>query len=773
MRELTPLMWSQLWQATAAIVAVALLTRLFCRRKPYLAYLLWMVVLIKCLTPPVLSSSFGAFGWTQTRSSAPTESRSGPRADADAIDSAPLADARAPAPAEVAPAEVAPAEVVRADASMAEQRGDSSVRSTERFPRIPLLLAVWGVGALGLGGVIVRKWLLLRRVVKRSRAPIDPDLASLAKEVADQLGLRSKIRLVITDEPIGPAVFGVLRPTVLLPEALIRSLSPAELRALLAHELTHVRRRDGWAAALQVVVQTVWWFHPLVWWANRQACRERERCCDREVVARLRCTPASYANVLLKVLETRRSLLPEFGSLGIRPADVTARRLEDIMKRTSGSRRRTPVWRWAIALLTAALLLPGQRTPSIAASDEADSESAAQVNPPKRKRERAARVIRRKGSEAKKDLRYDGKDFAWWRNELRTELKADLRIEGLKAMAAFGINGHGRDATDAIIDVAGSYHDILSGSSSDDQRIHRAAWTEIKRIGPTAVAPMIAAAKDKNRSKRRFAIVGLGRFDRDERIAKVLILATKDTAPPIRRAAAQALGTQGTRGVAALIDALKDEDPRVRHNAALALGRIGPDAVSATPALAVAVNDPDRSVRERVLNALIAIEPDAKLVVPVFAEALRDENASNRHTAIGSLKRLGPQAKAAVPALIKAFSKEPGDRAFVLGSLAAIQPDPKVVIPFYVDALRGDDSAVRGEVMDALARLGPQAKAAVPALIKVVSDAYGDDRYMAAHTLGAIGPDAKAAIPILQKALQTDDDPMRRVFAKAVESISK
>src|SRR5580700_467720 len=61
-------------------------------------------------------------------------------------------------------------------------------------------------------------------------------------------------------------------------------LSLAQLEAIVAHELCHVRRRDNLTAAIHMVVETVFWFHPLVWWIRVRLINERERACDEEVL---------------------------------------------------------------------------------------------------------------------------------------------------------------------------------------------------------------------------------------------------------------------------------------------------------------------------------------------------------------------------------------------------------------------------------------------------------------------------------------------------------
>jgi uncharacterized protein (TIGR03435 family) len=99
-----------------------------------------------------------------------------------------------------------------------------------------------------------------------------------------------------------PGVVGVMRPVLLLPEGIAECLTPAQLEAILAHELAHVRRRDNLTATIHMVVETIFWFHPLVWWIRARLMEERERACD-EGVLRLGSEPQIYAESILKVCE--------------------------------------------------------------------------------------------------------------------------------------------------------------------------------------------------------------------------------------------------------------------------------------------------------------------------------------------------------------------------------------------------------------------------------------------------------------------------------------
>jgi beta-lactamase regulating signal transducer with metallopeptidase domain len=108
--------------------------------------------------------------------------------------------------------------------------------------------------------------------------------------------------LVEPDTSLEPGLFGILRPVLLWPREIDVRLDDAQVRAVLAHELTHARRRDNLTAAMHMFVEAVFWFHPLVWWIGARLVDERERACDEEVV-RLGTAPDVYAESILKTCQ--------------------------------------------------------------------------------------------------------------------------------------------------------------------------------------------------------------------------------------------------------------------------------------------------------------------------------------------------------------------------------------------------------------------------------------------------------------------------------------
>ena len=97
-----------------------------------------------------------------------------------------------------------------------------------------------------------------------------------------------------------PGVFGIRKPILLLPDGILNRLTPEQLQSILTHELCHVRRRDNLTAAIHMIVESIFWFHPLIWWIGARLVEERERACDEEVV-RLGNEPGVYAQGILNV----------------------------------------------------------------------------------------------------------------------------------------------------------------------------------------------------------------------------------------------------------------------------------------------------------------------------------------------------------------------------------------------------------------------------------------------------------------------------------------
>ena len=397
--ELVNLAWTQVWQLTALIALVAALDRLAARRRPHLTYMLWLVVLAKCLTPPVVTSTGGVFCWLQPLrlvSAAREASPSGPNEFAQRpLETTSVVDRRAPAATGADGDEHAMPETSTAAVKYPPIHSLSAIAPHRLHGTLLWSGIFWLAGTAVLAAVAgIRLGLCIRRF-RRSAVECRPELAALVADLAQRLCVRRPVRLLITFSRVGPAVVGLWRPTIVLPMAVVQGKSARELEPILAHELIHVRRGDLCIGLGQVVAQAVWWFHPLVWLANRLSTRAAEACCDEEAVAALGCDPERYARSLLAVLEHKRGLVSVPAFPGMRPVDVTRERLERIMKIGQGCHTHTPWWCWLVLVLATAVTLPGAAFVTHAEEElqsppaKADVQSAIEADGPKQLKDKS------------------------------------------------------------------------------------------------------------------------------------------------------------------------------------------------------------------------------------------------------------------------------------------------------------------------------------------------------------------------------------------------
>jgi bla regulator protein blaR1 len=152
---------------------------------------------------------------------------------------------------------------------------------------IPAL--AYGVWATGFAVLVLtwwRRWQSLRAAVG----------------MASPLDLAAGIQAMTSPAFSEPGVLGIWRPVLLLPAGITDRLTPAQLAAIVAHEVCHVRRRDNLTAAIHMGVEALFWFHPMVWWLGARLMEERERACDEEVLRR-GAAPEAYAEGILKICE--------------------------------------------------------------------------------------------------------------------------------------------------------------------------------------------------------------------------------------------------------------------------------------------------------------------------------------------------------------------------------------------------------------------------------------------------------------------------------------
>jgi beta-lactamase regulating signal transducer with metallopeptidase domain len=243
---------NHLWQSTAFALAVALLTVLFRSNRAQIRFGLWLSASIKFLVPFALLMSLGS-----------------------QVGSAPVARKIA-----------------------APSISSAIVEFSQPFPSMPstpgasdwAVIAIFGIWACGFAGVALlrlRGWLSIRAALRAS-TPLD---------IPSSVEVRSAPGL------LEPGAVGLFRPILLLPSDIRERLTPLQLEAVLAHEVCHVQRRDNLTAAIHMIVEALFWFHPFVWWIGARLMAERERASD-EAVLQLGNAPHEYAEGILNICKS-------------------------------------------------------------------------------------------------------------------------------------------------------------------------------------------------------------------------------------------------------------------------------------------------------------------------------------------------------------------------------------------------------------------------------------------------------------------------------------
>jgi len=169
-------------------------------------------------------------------------------------------------------------------------------------PLVPILFAVWLSGFLLILFVWFARWRRISATVRKAVPLREGREVEVLRRMMAVGGVRKRIEILLACASLEPGIFGIARPVLLWPEGLSERLDDAHLEAILAHELWHVQRRDNLAAAVHMLVEAVFWFHPLLWWLGARLVEERERACDEEVLEMGK-ERQVYAESILKICE--------------------------------------------------------------------------------------------------------------------------------------------------------------------------------------------------------------------------------------------------------------------------------------------------------------------------------------------------------------------------------------------------------------------------------------------------------------------------------------
>ncbi|WP_109484353.1 M56 family metallopeptidase [Occallatibacter savannae] len=288
---------NHLWQSTVFVAAIGILTLFFANNRAQIRYALWLAASAKFLIP---FSALIAIG-----SLIPVSKHAVPLLQPALISAVRTIDQPFPAP------------------FVAQHVNTQSILQRMEGWLPAVLMLIWALGAATVLLIWYARWRQVSKMLQRSVPANESRESVILRRIESSTNSRTRIRVFTSKDLTEPGVIGIFRPALLWPAQLSDRLDDEHLEAILAHEVAHVRRQDNLVAAIHLLVEAIFWFHPFVWWIERKMIEERERACDEAVLQSG--SPADvYADSLLKVSRYCAEIQLAFVS-GITGSDLSKR----------------------------------------------------------------------------------------------------------------------------------------------------------------------------------------------------------------------------------------------------------------------------------------------------------------------------------------------------------------------------------------------------------------------------------------------------------------
>jgi cytohesin len=362
---ITNYLLTQSWQIAILVVLIAAVNLALKNRSAHVRYLLWLIVLAKCLVPPLLTVPLAVL--PQERYAEPV--RVLPAQMPTAFEAMDMHAAEVP----VSPAVAVPVPTVT------EKPARLTTRQWIGFGWIV------GVAAFFLFAVI--KALRTNFWLWRQRKLLPAEAQTGIENLFSGLGIKTLPKVWLIEGIGQPFVWGLLRGSIYLPADFVKVNSAEHRRSVLGHELSHILRFDAAVNILQIIAQAIFWFHPFVWWANKKIRAEREKCCDEMAIARLGAKAKDYSSAIVNILISEYESIRPVPSLAIAgPVKNIEERIKTMMKPGKKFYKRPSLIAAIVVLLLALLIVPT----AIVLTAEAQEKTTAAPPPAPTAKDKAA-----------------------------------------------------------------------------------------------------------------------------------------------------------------------------------------------------------------------------------------------------------------------------------------------------------------------------------------------------------------------------------------------
>ena len=340
--RITDYLLAQSWQIAVLTVLVAIVSFLLRNRSAHVRYLIWLLVLAKCLVPPLHSVPFAVLPQKQP---------------IVFVESPPMAG-RAFVSS-------------RIERDIVTERAKSTSVQTPMAPppktiegpstyNIRVWLAMgWLVGAVALLFYNLLNALRTQIWLQRQRTALPKKFRHNVESFFSAHDVKHIPNVWLINGMNQPFVWGMVRGSIYLPADLLNLQDSKSWASLLGHELSHVIRFDAIVHTLQIFAQVVFWFHPFVWWANRKIRAEREKCCDEMAIVSLHALPEDYSEAIVEVLAVKYESIRPVPSLAVAgPVKNIEERIETMLRPGKKFYKHPSLVAATIVLLLALLTVP-------------------------------------------------------------------------------------------------------------------------------------------------------------------------------------------------------------------------------------------------------------------------------------------------------------------------------------------------------------------------------------------------------------------------------
>lgn len=690
-------------KATLILVAALAITLSMQKASAGARHLVWLVTLAMLLAIPALTA------WAPiplrilpatarlTPTASPILNGDEPSKPARTLADAPLASVPSAADAQVA----------------TTPSREEGILGSRLLSGIEILLLVWALVVVAIAVSLGYATMMVKRIVNRARPLDSADWRTPLWEVSDRLSLEEPPRLLRSEDAKMPFACGVFNPTIVLP-AECDTWSLDRRRAVLLHELAHVRRHDLVGHTLGRLACAFYWFHPLVWTAAKQLRSESERACDDLALA-CGARAADYAEHLLDIVTSvRRDATPSVALAMARRKEFEGRMLAILdpeLRHSSPSGRQSAALIGSLAMIavvvgaaapaprqlkepardiaakTTDLDLPSSRKieqenypapPEVKGTDGASMQGVSTQTVTNTQNSTRTNIITQVNPVQAEQIRTQVNSSASASAGAAASAAASAGMSaGMKAGISFGMSV----SKTALLSVLGKQ---AAGKDTDERPVLLArilatdTSAELRRIAAwglndyadrqvAAEALANALRRDRDANVREMAAWALSDAGNSSTGIEALIAALRsDSNVEVRKTAAWALGNVGNRSsAAALAAALSDGNTEIRKRAAWALGNT--DLRQAPPQLIAMLNDNDPEMREVTAWALYQIEDPA--AVPALQAALARESSKElQMDYIRALAAVGEKSVDALKGLLE--SRDPQIRNIAVRALA-------------------------------------------------------------------------------------------------------